>query len=185
LADGIDKGSADPAIGSDMMGVLIALDTPDREMAEWFDVARKLDPGGLDPYDRRLTALLPRWGGSDEALLAFGRAAFARKEWGSRAPFILIAVHDWIFRGPPAKLGYFERKEVCADVKLVYDTFLAQHPDADIDRSRYVRRLVECKDWREADTQLQRLGNRAALSVFDGQYEVERKLIDTFLRASR
>ncbi len=70
---------------------------------------------------------------------------------GLRAPFILIAAHDWIHRGPPPKLEYFERKEVCADVKMVYDTFLAQHPEADIDRSRYVRRLVEYKAWREAD----------------------------------
>ena len=69
--------------------------------------------------------------------------------------------------------------------KLVYDAFLVQHPDAGIDRSRYVRRLVECKAWREADAQLKRLGDRVAMSVFDGQYEVERKLIDTFLRASR
>jgi len=70
-------------------------------------------------------------------------------------------------------------------VKTVYDAFLAQHPNADIDRSRYVRRLVECKSWREADAQLKRLGNRVVASVFDGQYDVERKLIDTFLKASR
>jgi hypothetical protein len=188
LAEGIDKGSSDPAVASDMMSLLIGLGVSDeagREMLEWFELGRKLDPGSLDPYDRRLTSLLPRWGGTDESVLAFGRAAFARKEWGSRAPFILIAAHDWVFRGPPAKLGYFERKEVCADVKLVYDTFLAQHPDADIDRSRYVRRLVECKSWREAGAHLERLGDRVVVSVFDGQYEVERKLIDTFLKASR
>ncbi len=70
-------------------------------------------------------------------------------------------------------------------MKLVYDTFLAQHPRADMDRSRYVRRLVECKAWREASAQLERLGTRVVVSVFDGQYEVERKLIDTFLEASR
>ena len=70
-------------------------------------------------------------------------------------------------------------------MKPVYDTFLARIPNADIDRSRYVRRLVECKSWREADAQLKRLGNRVVVSVFDGQYEVERKLIDTFLQASR
>lgn len=190
LVEGIDEGSSDPAIGSDMISLLIGLDVEggdkaDREMTAWFEVARKLDPGSLDPYDRRLTSLLPRWGGTDEAVLAFGRAAFARKEWGSRAPFILVAAHDGVFRGPPAKLGYFERKEVCADVKSVYDAFLAQHPDADVDRSRYVRYLVECKSWREADAQLKRLGSRVAMSVFDGQYEVERKLIDTFLRAAR
>jgi hypothetical protein len=171
-----------------MMSLIIGLDASDaasRAMLEWFEVGRKLDPGSIDPYDRRLTSLLPRWGGTDESVLAFGRAAFARKEWGSRAPFLLIAAHDWIHRGPPPKLGYFERKEVCGDVKMVYDAFLAQHPEAHIDRSRYVRRLVECKSWREADTHLKRLGNRVVVSVFDGQYEVERKLIDTFLNASR
>jgi hypothetical protein len=190
LAEGIDMGSSDPAVGSDMMHLMIGQSTPDpvkgdREMADWFEIARKLDPGSLEPYDRRLASLLPRWGGSDEAVLAFGRAAFARKEWGSRAPLILIAAHDWVFRGPPPKLGYFERKEVCAELKTVYDAFLAQHPNADIDRSRYVRRLVECKSWPEADAQLKRLDNRVVMSVFDGQYEVERKLIDTFLRAAR
>jgi hypothetical protein len=188
LIDGIEKGSCDPAVASDMMSLIIGLDASDaasRAMLEWFEVGRKLDPGSIDPYDRRLTSLLPRWGGTDESVLAFGRAAFARKEWGSRAPFLLIAAHDWIHRGPPPKLGYFERKEVCGDVKMVYDAFLAQHPEAHIDRSRYVRRLVECKSWREADTHLKRLGNRVVVSVFDGQYEVERKLIDTFLNASR
>jgi hypothetical protein len=190
LVEGIDKGSSDPNVGSDMMELMIGVNSDnsanaDREMLDWFEIARKLDPGGLEPYDRRLASLLPRWGGTDESALAFARAAFARKEWGSRAPLILIAAHDWVHRGPPAKLGYFERKEVCAEVKNVYETFLAQHPNANSDRSRYVRRLVECKAWREADAQLKRLDNRVVLSVFDGQYEVERKLIDTFLRASR
>jgi hypothetical protein len=188
LIEGIDKGSSDPAVATDMMSLLRPLDASDeadRAMLEWFELARKLEPGSVEPYNQRLTSLLPRWGGTDESVLAFGRAAFARKEWGSRAPFILIAAHDGIHRGPPPKLGYFERQEVCADVKMVYDTFLTQHPEADIDRSRYVRWLVECKSWREADSQLKRLGNRVVVSVFDGQYEVERKLIDTFLEASR
>ena len=188
LIEGIDKGSSDPGVASDMMRLLVGLgvaDERDKEMTEWFELARRLESGSVDPYDRRLTSLLPRWGGTDRAVLAFGRAAFARKEWGSRAPFTLVAAHDWIHRGPPSKLGYFERKEVCAEVKSVYETFLAQHPDAAIDRSRYVRRLVECKSWRDADAQMKRLGNRVVASVFDGQYEVERKLIDTFLNASR
>ncbi len=97
LLEGIDKGSSDPAVASDMMGLLLALDVSDgagRAMLEWFEVARKLEPGSIDPYGRRLTSLLPRWGGTDESVLAFGRAAFARKEWGSRAPFSLIAAHD-------------------------------------------------------------------------------------------
>jgi hypothetical protein len=188
LVIGIDKGSSDPAVASDMLSLMIGEGKPaehDREMTEWFEMARMLDPGSVDPWDRRLSSLLPRWGGSDEAVLAFGRSAFARKEWNTRAPFLLIAAHDWIFRGPPARLGYFERRDVCADVKAVYDGFLAQHPRAVTDRSRYVRRLVECKAWSDADAQLTQLGDRVVLSVFDGQYEVERKLIDTFLKASR
>lgn len=188
LLEGIDRGSSDPAVASDMMGILLATDASDgadRAMLDWFELARTLEPGSPDPYERRLASLLPRWGGTDESVLAFGRAAFARKEWGSRTPFILIAAHDWIHRGPPPKAGYFERKEVCADVRMVYDAFLAQHPRADTDRSRYVRRLVECKAWRDAHAQLQQLGPRVVVSVFDGQYDVERKLIDTFLKASR
>jgi hypothetical protein len=99
----------------------------------------------------------------------------------------LVEVHQWIAKGPPVKPGYLARADVCADIKSVYDALLARYPDASTDRSRYARRLITCKAWRDADAQFQRLGDRASMSVFGGRekYDAERTLVANRLASSR
>jgi hypothetical protein len=173
LAWAIGRNTTDQSIGVAMMRVVLVLGDSDAESSEWFEIARRLSPGSDAPYDNRRNALLQRWGGSDDALLAFGREAFARQEWGSRASLELVEVHQWIAKGPPVKTGYMGRADVCADIKAVYDAFLTRYPDASTDRSRYVHRLMTCKAWSEADTQLRRLGDRASMTVFGGPDKLE------------
>jgi hypothetical protein len=179
LTSAIINGSNDHEIPTQMMSVALGLNLDDREQTEWFEAARRIAPGSYEPYSSRLVALLPRWGGSDEALLEFGRTALARKEWGSRASFALVDAHDWIAKGPPKKTDYFERPVVCADMKSVYEPYLAQFPDAAQDRGRYVGRLIACRAWEDADAQLTRLGDRAVMSVFGGRdkYDAQRSLV--------
>jgi hypothetical protein len=188
LAEAIAKDATDQSIGEDMMRVVLGRGNDDDDMSAWFEVARRLAPGSYEPYNSRRNSLLPRWGGSDEELLAFGRAAFARQEFGgSRASMVLVDIHEWIAKGPPKKPGYLERPAVCADYKLLYEAFLERYPESAFDRSHYVRRLVACQEWREADAQFTRLGDRATMSVFGGRktYDAERALVADHLNADR
>ena len=186
LLEAINKGTTDQNIGVAMMRVVLVLSDNENEATDWFEVARRLAPGSYEPYNARRNALLPRWGGHDEDLLAFGREAFARQQWGSRAPLELVEAHQWIAKGPPEKTGYMARPEVCADIKSVYEALLAKYPEARTDRSRYARRLMTCKAWSESDKQFRRLGDRPALSVFGGQekFDAERALVAKRLAAT-
>jgi len=186
LSDAITKGTTDQGVGVAMMRVVLIVGETEQESTDWFEVARKIAPGSFEPYNARRNELLPRWGGSDEALLVFGREAFRQQHWGSRAPLELVETHQWIAKGPPEKKGYMARADVCADIKSVYDTLLAKYPGARTDRSRYARRLMTCKAWREADEQFRRLGDRPALPVFGGmeKFEAERALVAKRLAAS-
>jgi hypothetical protein len=175
LSEAVLRGTSDQSLPIDMMSVSLGLNDHDTVMAQWFEVARQLSPGSYDPYDRRLNSLLPRWGGSDDALLAFGREQFARQEWASRGSLVLIDVHSRIAQGPPPRRDYLERKEVCAEMKRVFEAFLTKFPDADRDRSLYASRLATCSAWRDADAQLRLLGNRVVISMFGSPQEYEAK----------
>ena len=126
-------------------------------LEEWFTIGTRLEPGDYTWYNDKVTWLQGRWFGSDGELLAFGRQLLAQGHW-RRVSMVLLDAHHRVQIGPPKKVGYHARPDVCADYVAVYDGLLARYPEAWGDRNRYLQRLVECQDWEGASRQLASLG---------------------------
>ena len=151
--------SADPADSAQLMSA-VAWGLGERAaLEEWFTIGTRLEPGNYTWYiDDKVSWLQERWFGSDEELLAFGRQMLAQGHWEARVSMVLLDAHHRVQIGPPKKVGYHARPDVCRDYAAVYDGLLARYPEAWGDRNRYLQRLVECQDWEGASRQLAALG---------------------------
>jgi hypothetical protein len=148
----------------------------------WLDRAFKADPNNVEAGHNLLWFLMPRWHGSREMMLAFGRACFTRaKSNGLRAPMalLLLKAHENVLKenGPKGESDYAESQRhekywrqagPTKDVEDVFGWVLERHPESTYYRSSYACYLVNCGRWKEAREQFRILGDRLAPMPFGG-----------------
>jgi hypothetical protein len=147
-------------------GTLLAIDKGiggDRATMElWFDRAMKANGDDRSACWSKLDWLDPKWHGSDEEMLAFGRAC--RDTKNSRTGITLL-VADAHFRiagrlGEKQQFKYMSLPEVWADIQPVYDEYLKHHPNDDVARSKFATFCYLGGHYREAEAQYVALGDR-------------------------
>lgn len=136
-------------------------------MEQWFKRAMEADPNNYAACSHKLYYLEPKWHGSPEEMLAFGRECLRGGNWTGRLPFILVDAHTQLARyvkdNPDS---YYQQPGVWTDLRSVYDPFLKQNPQAIRERSQYALYACRAEQWEEADRQFQALGDRVDPSVF-------------------
>jgi len=168
-------------------------------MEEWFRRAMKADPGNYSACSRKLLYLEPKWYGSEEEMLAFGRECLATENWNARLPFVLTDAHFVLARYPrdqegkidlksdkyseQPKVEYYQRPGVWEDVKAVYEPYLKQFPKAVNDRSMFAKLACWCGRWDEARRQFLILGEKPSLTAFGGREEYDRLRAEAARRA--
>jgi|SRR5208282_3678149 len=123
----------DPEIAHQMMTVMLGQGGGRDRMELWFDRAMVLDPNDDVACSRKLYYLEPKWYGSREAMLEFGRECATNQAWGGHVPLILLDVHKSIQRqyvNDSEKNDYWKQPEVWADIKTAFDRFFELNPDA-------------------------------------------------------
>ena len=113
-------------------------------MELWFDRAMRADGDRRDACLTKLDWLDPKWHGSIEEMLAFGRAC--RDTKNSRAGItLLVADAHWRIACMPGENQnkYLALPEVWADIQPVYDEYLKHHPEDYLVHCRPLRGLGE------------------------------------------
>ena len=115
-------------------------------MRTWFLRAMTLATNYYDAAWLMAYYLEPRWHGSEEQALAFGRSCVASKEWGGRVPLVLHYLHESLAKynqlsNSPA---YWQRPQVWPDVKSSFDKFFVLNPDDHSYRHDYARAAYYC-----------------------------------------
>jgi hypothetical protein len=131
------------------------------EMEKWFERAMKACPINKRACEAKMDWLDPKWHGSREELLAFGRSCRDTKNWRAGIPLLLADAHLRASQRLPQgeqKL-YLISKEVRDDVVQVYEEYLKQFPDDNVERSRYAAYCVVCGLPTVADAQFKKLGD--------------------------
>jgi hypothetical protein len=146
----------------------------------WLDRAFKADPNNVEAGHNLLWFLMPRWNGSREMMLAFGRTCLARaKTQQLIAPMgaLLLTAHDNVLMedGPKDESEYAQsqrhqrywRQAVPAkDVEDIFGWVLQRFPESGYYRSSYACYLVNCGRLKEAREQFRILGDRLAPMAF-------------------
>jgi hypothetical protein len=138
------------------------------EMEKWFERAMKANPNNVEACELKMDWLDPKWHGSREEVLAFGRACRATHNW--RVGITLLAA-DGHWRVAQRMDGQDQRKyyrtpAVSDEIKAVYEEFLEHYPDNDAKRSFYAAYCYMCGRYAEADKQFKRVGERLVWNTF-------------------
>lgn len=142
----------------------------DGEAETWYQRAIQIDPGHYQARSIKLHFLQPKWCGSVEELVSFGRECYATERWDQRIPFLLVDAHMKAANAfsQSGRRAYLQQPEVWGDMRLVFDTYLSHHPDANWERSRFAFYATECGRWQEADGLLKDLGQEVNVRAFGG-----------------
>jgi hypothetical protein len=131
-------------------------------MELWFDRAMKSNGDDRVACRSRLDWLDPKWHGSAEEMLAFGRACRDTKNWRAGITLLVADAHWRIAAalGGTEQVKYMRLPEVWADIEPVYDEYLKHHPRDDVARSKFATLCYLGGHYREAEAQYVALGDR-------------------------
>jgi len=115
-----------------MMRVELGQGQGRERMELWFKRAMTIDTNSYDACYAKLDYLEPKWHGSDEDLLAFGRQCVQTKDWGGRVPLIMLDAHEAIrsYLEGEAKTNYWKQPDVWLDIQAAFDRFFELNPNA-------------------------------------------------------
>jgi hypothetical protein len=112
-------------------------------MERWFRRAMEIDGDSLEACDRKLDYLQPKWGGSVEAVVGFGRQCRDTGNWTGGLPLALVHAHQMLARDLGNKREYYKQPVVRADIESVYRPLLQKFPDALAARTDFFALAVE------------------------------------------
>jgi hypothetical protein len=118
------------------------------DLERWFQQGKKIDPNDIALYDIKLNYLQPKWNGTEEDMLKFGRECYKEGHWEYRIPFVLLDAH-YIVAGesPEDKKRYFARPEVWKEIEPLFKEYLSRFPLDYGRRSSYAYYAGLAGDW--------------------------------------
>jgi hypothetical protein len=140
----------------------------DRKMETWFRRAMAADPDNYDACTRKLYYLEPKWHGSADAQIAFGKECRRTENWRGRIPLVLLDAYSAVGEAAGNRATYLCRDEVWADVRSLYEQELALFPGRLQERARFAQLAGLLLKWDEVDRQCQVLGDVPPPGVFSG-----------------
>ncbi|MCC6234961.1 MAG: DUF4034 domain-containing protein [Verrucomicrobiales bacterium] len=116
-------------------------------MEMWFDRAMKLDPACYEAVQNKAWYLQPKWHGSEEQVLAFGRRCVAAKEWRGRVPLMLVDVHVMLAteRTTGLQEKHWTQPGVWEDVRASFERFFELNPEATGWFHNYAYHAYQCR----------------------------------------
>jgi hypothetical protein len=143
-----------------MLEVVKGLGTGRQDMEDWFRRAMTLDDNNLYACGQKLDWLSSRWYGSNEEVVAFGRACRDTRNYPSGIPLLLVTAHyDVCSRLPEDQMReYLSREEVWRDLRGVFEEHLKRFPNDRATRTRYAAFGWLGKRYDEAARQFRTLG---------------------------
>lgn len=166
----------DERIALNMISVELGQGKGRARMEEWFQHAMTINPESYSACTAKLHYLEPKWHGSAEAMLAFGRECVASTVWKGTVPLALAEAH-WdlasYVKEPDLKKAYWKQPGVWKDIESAYSRFFVLNPEAVSQRHAYAAYAYRCEEWTVLRTQLKLLGE-VNHAYFGGKAEFDK-----------
>jgi tetratricopeptide (TPR) repeat protein len=148
------------------------LDGGPEDMERWFKRAVSADPDDPRIYGAKLNWLEPKWHGSAEAMLEFGRECAKSGKWKAMIPMVLVDAH-WAVGWNTAKgsalsppRSYFENDpKIWAEIQPIYKQYLKQPETSNYHKTRYAVIAAYSGKWQESHAMFESLGNHWSAGV--------------------
>jgi len=183
LTEAVRKDPYDWAGAAKMITVVLGEGSGRDEMERWFIKAVEAHPDNGDAYANKVYFLEPKWFGSKEDMLAFGRECLATQNTSKDVAQTLLSAHNSLscyaakeyISGQIVGDYFRNNEEAWQDISAFYKLHLVFYPNDFIGRSWYVRYAVWAGHDAEAEQQLSILGKRATPMALAGKAEMEQR----------
>ena len=167
----------EPDIATEMMSVELGQGSDRQEMELWFDRAMKLDTNNYRACFTKEQFLEPKWHGTDEEAVAFGRECVRSTNWGGHIPIILVLAHNDINGNltGAAKADYWKQPEVWEDIKSAYDRYFELNPDETHIYNAYVLHAYQAEQWAALNQLIPKL-TTTNYDMFGGRSEFDKMI---------
>jgi hypothetical protein len=143
-----------------LLGIEKSIGGDRANMELWFKRAMEADANDRNACWSKLDWLDPKWYGTREEMLAFGRQCRDTKNWRAGITILVADAHLRIANMPGENQNkYLALPEVWADIQSVYDEYLKHNPEDVIARSKYAMLSYLGAHYREAEVQYVALGD--------------------------
>jgi hypothetical protein len=131
----------------------------------------------------KLEYLEPKWGGSVEEMVQFGREMGKKGNWAGGMPLALDEAHWRAARDSPGARrlipdrSYFNTKEVWSDLQPIYEEQIRRHPDSRLWRTKYMLVAAYSEHWDIARDLLEKMkGDPSNRIIGDPVKEVKKEI---------
>ena len=140
-----DPSISDTAVA--MMEVELGQGRGRGRMEMWFRRAMEIDPADYDAAYEKAWYLQPKWYGSAQDAISFGRECVESKVWRGRVPLMLWEAHRMLAndRASGLKDAHWKQTGVWEDVRDSFDRFFELNPDAIGWRHDYALYAYKCE----------------------------------------
>jgi hypothetical protein len=156
----------DPGPPTTMLSVELGQGTGRPTMELWFNRAMAADPDNYAACHAKLYYLEPKWYGSPDDMVAFGRQCVAGDNWFGRLPTILADAHVALSGYSANPTAYWLQPGVWDDIVATYVEHLRLHPDDAGLRGYYAKFAFKCHQWKVLNDQFKLLGDQADPALF-------------------
>jgi hypothetical protein len=142
-------------------------------MEQWFQHAIQADPQNGDAYHAKFWYLQPRWYGSEDDLVNFGKQGL---DMPNPPPGALSSFAVAISQASDQDPDIYKRSEVWEPVEKNYRKYLAQYPQSIFFRTSFAKHAADSGRWSIAKEQFDLLGDnwdRGVLSDAEHARDVE------------
>ena len=142
----------------------------------WFGRAMALNPNDYAACSTKLNYLEPKWYGSTEDMLQFGRECATNVQWGGNVPMVILDAHYFIeleWTGKSEQTNYWKQPEVWADLNKGYQRFFEVNPDTTSRYYQYAWYAYKCEQWTKFIELIPKLGP-ISYDYFGGKDEFDK-----------
>ena len=144
-------------------------------MELWFGRAMELNTNNFMACRAKLNYLEPKWYGSREAMIAFGRECVASATWGGRVPLALLDAHENLshYLSADEQSEYWRQPDVWPDLNAAFERFFALNPQSVSWYQTWALYAYRCDQWDKLNELIPKF-ERVDYNYFGGRTEYER-----------
>jgi len=146
-------------------------------LSRGFNRAMENNTNDYEACQAKLNYIEPKWHGSTQAMLEFGRECATNQAWGGHIPLILLDVHKSIQRqyvDGLEKTNYWKQPAVWTDLKSAFDRFFELNPDAVGWHHDYAHYAYQCQQWDDFLQQISLFSAGTNYNYFGGKDEFDK-----------
>jgi hypothetical protein len=137
-------------------------------MEQWFERAMQADSDNQRACWLKMEWLHPKWHGTRDELVAFGKACRDTNNWRAGIPLLVAEAHlgvtDDLLLDNAGKNAYMRRDDVWGDIEMVYTEHLKHRPKDNLARTQFGYYSYLCSRPAMAHHQFRLLGNNLVWS---------------------